>query len=355
MKKIIYVLIFVMFLPNIVYAQNIDNSDIVKAEILDIKKIDFNEVKKEIIKVKILEGEYLNNEIEIEYMPIQCSQYSFDLHKGSKVRIKIQKDSGQIKANIINVSREDNLKLLAIVFLICVILFGKIRGLLSITSLAVPGFIIIKFMIPFILKGYNPLLVSVMCSIFIVLISFILVSGFTYKSFAAILGTICGTISAGILAYIFTDLCSITGLADEDVQFLITSMNITLDFRGFFMSGVIIGTIGAVMDVAMTVTSVIFEVKSKSRNLGFMKLIGTGLNVGKDVMATMVNTLILAYAGTSMPLLIILNKFNISVNQIVSMEILSTEIIRSLCGSIGLIMTIPLTSVIASVMANNKR
>ncbi|WFD10830.1 YibE/F family protein [Tepidibacter hydrothermalis] len=355
MKKIIFALIFIMFLPNIVFAQNIDDNDIVKAQVLDVKTIDSDGVKKEIVKVKVLEGEYLDKEIDIEYLPIKYSQYSFDLHKGSKVRIKLEKDNGELKANIMNVSREDNLKLLAIIFLISVILFGKIRGILSITSLAVSGFIIIKFMIPFILKGYNPLLISIICSIFIVLISFILVSGFTYKSFAAMLGTICGTISAGVLAYVFTDLCSITGLADEDVQFLITSMNITLDFRGFFMSGVIIGTIGAVMDVAMTVTSVIFEVKSKSRNLGFIKLIGTGLNVGKDVMATMVNTLILAYAGASMPLLIILNQFNISINQIVSMEILSTEIIRSLCGSIGLILTIPLTSVIASVMANNKR
>ncbi len=355
MKKFLCILIFIMFLPDIVFAQTIDNNYIAKAQVLDIKKIDYEEVKKEIIKVKILEGEYLDKEIDIEYMPIKYSQYNFDLHKGSKVRIQIQKDNDQIKANIMNVSREDNLKLLAIIFLICVILFGKIKGILSITSLAVSVFIIIKFMIPFILKGYNPLLISVLCSIFIVLISFILVSGFTYKSFAAILGTIGGTISAGILAYIFTDLCSITGLANEDVQFLITSMDITLDFRGFFMSGVIIGTIGAVMDVAMTVTSVIFEVKNKSRNLGFINLVGTGLNVGKDVMATMVNTLILAYAGASMPLLIILNNFNISTNQMVSMEILSTEIIRSLCGSIGLIMTIPLTSVIASVMAHNKR
>lgn len=355
MKKFLCVLIFIMLLPNIAFAQNIDDNDIVKAQVLDIKKVDDEGIKKEIIKVKILEGDYLDKEIDIEYMPIQYSQYNFDLHKGSKVRIKLEKDNNQIKANIMNVSREDDLKLLAIIFLICVILFGKIRGILSITSLAVSGLIIIKFMIPLILKGYNPLLISVLCSIFIVLISFILVSGFTYKSFAAILGTIGGTISAGFLAYIFTDLCSITGLANEDVQFLITSMNITLDFRGFFMSGVLIGTIGAVMDVAMTVTSVIFEVKSKSRNLEFIKLVRTGLNVGKDVMATMVNTLILAYAGASMPLLIILNKFNISINQMVSMEILSTEIIRSLCGSIGLILTIPLTSVIASIMANNKR
>ncbi|SHK65446.1 YibE/F family protein [Tepidibacter formicigenes] len=354
MKKFLIMLLIIISFSNIGLANQIDDN-IVKAEVLEIKKLNYDGVNKQIIKVKILEGTYVNRKIDIEYMPIEYSQYNFDLYKGSKVRIKIESNNDQIKGNIINVSREDNLKLLVIIFLICVILFGKMRGILSVTSLAISGIVIIKLMIPLILKGYNPLLIAVICSIFIILISFILVAGFTYKSFAAILGTICGTITAGLLAQVFTNLCSITGLANEEVQFLITSMEITVDFRGLFMSGVIIGTIGAVMDVAMTVTSVIFELKSQSRNLGFIELVGAGLNVGKDVMATMVNTLVLAYAGASMPLLIILNKFNIPINQIISMEILSTEIIRSLCGSVGLIMTIPLTSFIASFMVNNKR
>lgn len=352
-KKILMlvVILMIVFMSTIIATALEDK--IVKAEVIEMIQSHSVESNLQIAKLKILEGEYQNAIINVESLYIDYSQYSFDLQKGSQVFLKVNKDdNGNINAYIVNICRQDYLKKLGILFLLAVILFGRLKGMLSVTSLGVSGIIILKFMIPYIKSGYNPIFIAIITSIAIILISFVLISGFTRKSMVAILGTVGGTIIAGLLAQVFTNLCAITGLADEEVNYLITQLGMEIDYRGLYLSGVLIGSIGVVMDVAMTITSVIFELKKQCYNVGFAKLISSGLEVGKDVMATMVNTLILAYVGGAMPLFLVIESSNIGFHQTISMEIISMEIIRSLCGSIGLILTIPLTSLIASIMTS---
>ena len=354
MKKYVCTILILFMIAGVIFpVQGIENN-IVKGQVLSIDKNADKEYENEIIKIKILEGIYKGEEFDTEHFSIEYSQESFEIHKGMKVLVRmIEDENGKVKANITNVSREDHLMILMVVFLLAVVLFGRLRGVLSVASLGVSGLIILKFMIPMILKGYAPITISILCTIMIILISFILIAGFTKKSYVAILGTICGTIAAGILANIFTKLCAITGLASEEVGFLVREVGVAIDFRGLYLSGVIIGAIGVVMDVAMTITSVIFELRKKSSNTTFWGLMHSGLEVGKDVMATMVNTLILAYVGGSMPLFLMLHYYNLPVGQMLSKEIVATEVIRSLSGSIGLILTIPITSFIASTVAQN--
>lgn len=358
MRKFFYIImIIIMLLGNCVRAEEFE-SIFVKATVIEIKDVSYmnnNESKNQIVRVKVLEGTYKDQEIDIEYFTIEYSQSNFDLRKGNKVIIRIIEDGkNEIKASIVDISREEHLKVLGIAFLLTVTIFGRIRGLLSVMSLGVSGLIILKFMIPMIIKGYNPVIIAMLCSASIILTSFILISGFTKKSLTAILGTIGGTVAATILAQVFTKLCFITGLAEEEITFLIREVGMEIDFRGLFLSGVLIGSIGVVMDVAMSITSVIFELKKQSPKIEYMKLINSGLEVGKDIMATMVNTLILAYVGGSMPLFLLFHNLNMPMSHMISKEIIATEIIRSLCGSIGLILTIPLTSIIASTMAKNR-
>ncbi len=354
MRRMVLGIIIVMLMFNIVQAE--ENTDVIKAEVLDVKQIKQGSIVTKVVKLKILEGDYIGQEIVSEYIPIELSQNDYELKKGIKVLVRINKDmEGKVRANIIGISRVEYIKILSIIFLVCVVLFGGIKGILSVTSLGVTGIILIKIMIPLIIKGRNPIMVSILSSIVIILISFVLISGFTKKSFAAILGTIGGTIIAGILAKLFTDLCLITGLGSEEVNFLITYADMTIDFRGLYLSGVLIGVIGVVMDVSMSITSVVFELKHHNPKISMMRLLGSGLKVGKDIMATMVNTLILAYVGSAMPLLLVFHFLNMPVESLLNMEILVLEIIRSLCGSIGLILTIPLTSIIASLISESGR
>lgn len=354
MRKICFVFILIILFTNTAVAQTKESS-VVQAEVIEMIQEHNGDTDVQIAKLKILEGDYLNRVICIESLYIEDCEYSFDLHEGMKVLVNINSVNGEdISGYIVNISREDDLKILAIVFLIVVALFGRLKGLLSVASLAISGIIILNFMIPFIQKGYNPAIVAIISCIMIILISFTLALGFTYKCFVAILGTVGGTIIAGLLALTFTDLCYITGLSGEEVSHLITTLGINIDYRGLYLSGVLIGAIGVVMDVAMSITSVIFEMKRQSHNVGFTKLMNSGLEVGKDIMATMVDTLILAYVGGAMPLFLVIINSNASFNEIISKEVIAMEIIRSLCGSIGLILTIPLTSFIASFMVSVK-
>lgn len=354
-RKLVLLILILLLLGSNVHAIE-DNKDILKAEVLKVEEYSKAGITTKAVKVKILEGKYKGKGINIEYIPVKYSSNSYELRKGSRVLIKLSSEQdGRIKANIVNVSREDHLKLLGIIFLVVIIIFGGIKGILSVTSLGISGLVIVKIMIPLIVDGHNPMLVAIVSTIIIILISFILISGFTRKSFVAIIGTVGGTIIAGILAKVFTDLCSITGLASEEVNFLITYMDTVIDYRGLYLSGVLIGAIGVVMDVSMSITSVIFELKTQNPNMNFAELVGSGLKVGRDIMATMVNTLILAYVGGAMPILLVFHFMRMPLGSLVSMEILSTEIIRSLCGSIGLILTIPLTSLVASMMTPSVR
>lgn len=354
MRKICFVIMLIILSTNTAIAQT-EGDYVVQAEVIEMVQEYNNDTDIQIAKIKILEGDYTNEVMCVESIFIENCEYSFKLHKGSKVLVKINScNGGDISGYIVNISRQDELQLLVIIFLIVVALFGRIKGLLSVASLAISGIVILKFMIPSIQAGYNPVIIAIISSVVIILISFILISGFTYKSYIAILGTVGGTIIAGLLAKTFTNICYITGLSGEEVSHLITTLGIEIDYRGLYLSGVIIGSIGVVMDVAMTITSVIFELKKQSHNVGFTRLMNSGLQVGKDVMATMVNTLILAYVGGAMPLFLVITNCNMSFNHIISREIIAMEIIRSLCGSIGLILTIPLTSLIASIMVSGK-
>ncbi len=349
MKRIAAICFIVLILMSIVYAD--DEKSVLKAEVLKVEEHSNSGITTQFVQVKILEGEHRGKGINIEYTPVKYSSNNYELRKGIKVFIRLSLDqNGRIRGSIIDVSREDYLRILGFIFLGSVILFGGLKGILSVASLGVTGLVMLYIMIPLILDGHSPIMVSIISTIIIILFSFILISGFTRKSLVAILGTVGGTIIAGILAKIFTDLSAITGFVSEEVNFLITFMDIVIDYRGLYLSGVLIGAIGVVMDVSMSITSVVFELKSQNPNLNFSSLVKSGLKVGRDIMATMVNTLILAYVGGSMPILLIFHFMNMPLGRLVSIEMLSTEIIRSLCGSIGLILTIPLTSLIAGMM-----
>lgn len=351
-KAVLFLMIF-LSLIGISYA---DEEDLIKSEILEIEEYSSEGIPKTKVKARILEGEYKGKVVNIEYIPIEYSSNNYKLVKGTKILIKLDfHESGGVKARIINISREDHLKILGMIFLASVILFGGIKGILSVASLGITGIIIVKIMIPMILDGHSPMLVAVVSTVIIILISFVLISGFTRKSLVAILGTVGGTITAGILAKIFTDLCAITGFGSEEVNVLIRHMDVVIDYRGLYLSGVLIGAIGVVMDVSMSITSMIFELKAKNPNIGFGGLVESGLKVGRDIMATMVNTLVLAYVGGAMPVILVLYFMKLPFNSLVSTDILTTEIIRSLCGSVGLILTIPFTSIIAGILVPDKK
>lgn len=355
LKKICFIIIVSLMIINIGWA--VSSNYTATAKVIDVKdQIEDGKITCQLVKAKILIGPYKDEIVDLVYHRLEYTSHSYYIKEGNKVLVNVFLEEGKfLKGNFINVWRVDYLKELFFIFLILLIIFGRLKGICSLISLIFSGYIIIKLLIPLIIKGYDAILVSIICSSIIIIVSFILIAGFTKKSLVAILGTVGGTLTAGALSQIYTNLCSITGLADEDVSLLIASIGLDIDFKGLYMSAVIIGTIGVVMDVSMSITSVIFEIKSKSPSISRFELMQSGLKVGKDVMSTMVNTLVLAYVGSFMPLLIIYITSNTSFLQAINTETLAVEVIRSLCGSIGLIVTIPLTCFFATYVVQTAK
>ncbi|AKL93553.1 YibE/F family protein [Clostridium aceticum] len=322
----------------------------VRAIVVREDVIQDHQLQVQIVEARLLEGPLKGYLVQFKHPLVEGSKYNIPLHKDMKIFLTVHTRNNELVAvGFIDVVRDYHLKVVFFLFVALLILFGGFKGVRSFIALLITAFCIIYIFIPLILKGHNFILSSIIVSFIIVITSFILISGFTRKSLSAIMGTIGGTITSAILAIYFGNKIYLTGISDEMLEMLVAYSSYSIDYRGLLYSGIIIGALGAVMDVSMTITSIIYEIKSKTPKIRMRTLFFSGLSVGRDIMATMTNTLILAYVGTSLPLLLIFIFSDMNFTDIINSQYIASEIIRSLCGSIGLIMTIPITSVVAAI------
>ncbi|SET75450.1 Uncharacterized membrane protein [Natronincola peptidivorans] len=351
-KKATIVIIFLLLFSCSVFASNEGGEydyQRVRAVVVEENTIQ-EEIQVQIVKAKLLDGPFQEGIVQFRHPLIEGSRYNIQLEKNMKVFLSIQIENNQLVAVSFNdVVRDFYLKILFGLFVILLVIFGGFKGIRSFIALVITALCIVYIFIPLIIGGHDFIIATFLASSIIVITSFVLISGFTRKSLSAILGTIGGTVTSAVLAIYFGNKTYLTGISDEMLEILVAYSTYNIDYRGLLYSGIIIGALGAVMDVSMTITSVIYEIKSKTPRIPIRSLFFSGLSVGRDIMATMTNTLILAYVGTSLPLLLIFIFSNMSLNDIVNSQYIASEIIRSLCGSIGLIMTIPITSVIAAI------
>lgn len=187
------------------------------------------------------------------------------------------------------------------------------------------------------------------------LVTYIIIAGISSKSIGALIGTISGLFLAASISFIISRFAHINGITGDEINMLLyLPTEIQLDLRGLFLGGVIIGSLGAVMDVSISISSSIWEIKKNSPSISCKGLFISGMEVGKDIMGTMTNTLILAYTGASLPLLLIINAYEFSFTRMINMEFIAIEFIRAMAGSIGLIVAIPATAIATSYFATRK-
>ncbi|GFN35693.1 YibE/F family protein [Tepidimicrobium xylanilyticum] len=221
----------------------------------------------------------------------------------------------------------------------------------AILTLGITIFIIVKILLPLMLKGINPIPISVLAAIVITIITILFIAGINTKSISAIIGTCSGVIIAGIIAYFVGSQVRLTGLSSEEATMLMfIPQRVDFDFRGLLFSGIILGALGAIMDVGMSIASSIEEIHNANKSFTRKELFNSGMNVGRDIMGTMTNTLILAYTGSSIPLLLLFMAYETSMIKVINLDIIATEIVRSLSGSIGLVLTIPLTALVSTFL-----
>lgn len=315
----------------------------------------------QIVEIKITSaGPYKGRIIEAEYaLSMSFSEKQDDalLKPGNEVLMVLElDDKGDIsQAYIYSVVRDKHLLLLLIIFSVIMLSVGKLKGLKALISLTLTVSAIIYILIPLILNGFDPVFVSIWICVAIAGITLLLVGGYNKKTLAAIIGTSGGLVSAGVIAQIIGEMAKLTGLGDEESQMLMyIPQDISFDYKGLLFAGILIGALGAAMDVGMSLSSAMFEIKEINPDIKKGKLLKAGMNIGRDMIATMSSTLILAYTGGSLQLMLLLMAHEIPFVDIINQDGYATEVVRSLAGSIGLILTIPITAV-AVCFLNEKR
>lgn len=224
------------------------------------------------------------------------------------------------------------------------VVIARKRGLASILGMTFSFFIIFFFLLPQISSGKDPVFIAILSALFIIPVTFYSAHGFNKKTTAAIIGTIIALIITGVLANVFVDLARLSGFASEEASFVEALNPGTINIRGLFLAGIIIGALGILDDITISQASVVFQLKQTAKNLTSGQLFTKAMDVGRDHIASVVNTLVLVYTGAALPLLLLFINNPISFNEVINYEILAEEIVRTLVASIGLIASVPITT-----------
>ena len=310
-----------------------------------------------LVKARITSGPASGQEVVIINRTMERSFYNIQAKPGDAVILAIQTDpSGKVTYHIADYERGSGLIWLSGLFVILLLLFGRGVGLRAVFVIGTSLLILYYGFVGQVLSGgINVLLLTFLVAILISAITLFSVSGREPKTWAAFIGTMGGVAAAGLLAAMAVKLMHLTGLASEEAMILKATMLKHVDFQGLLFAGVVLGALGAVMDVAISIAAAQQEVSRNCPTLSRGELFSSGMSVGRDVMATDANTLILAYAGSSLPLvLLIASQPELSMLRIFNLDLLVTEFVRALVGSIGLVLSIPVTAAVGSILLTPK-
>lgn len=310
------------------------------------------------VKVEIIDGEYIGEEFDTTYTlsyDIAGKIMAYELDVGDKVLVQLSEDSeGNVTATVQDVVRSGYIIGMFIVFLLSIVLVGGKKGIKAILGLLYTIVLIYLIMIKGIFKGDNAIISSIGTSMLVILGTFIIIGGFNKKITTAAIGTLGGVVSAGIMALIFNHLAKMSGACEDAIQLSVSMSTINFDFRDLLFAGIIVSALGACMDVGMSIASSLDEIKMKKSDITWTELFKSGMNIGRDVIGTMTNTLILAYVGSSLTLILLFMACNMNIVEILNKETIAEQVISAIAGSMGVIYTVPITSFIYSILNKDR-
>ena len=276
--------------------------------------------------------------------------------EGTRVIVLVNENGGELVATVYNYDRSSVLWILIVLFLVAICVIGGKKGIASAAGLYYTCVCIIGIYLPMMYQGVSPFLAATITSVLITVVVMFLIGGWSYKTLCAILGTVCGVLIAGGVAVLFGRWSHISGLNVPDVETLIyVSQNSKLDAGGVLFSGILLASLGAVMDVSMSISSTIYEIRETNPEISRKRLFQAGIHVGKDMMGTMSNTLILAFAGSSITTLVMIYSYNMPYYEYMNQYEMGIEILRGVSGSLGVVLTVPFVSFIATLLLSGKQ
>lgn len=311
------------------------------------------------VTVEITEGDYIGDEFTTNYVlsyDIDGKILAYELDVGNKVTVQIVENvDGSITVTVLDVVRANYIAIMFAIFLLSVVLIGGVKGVKAIIGLLYTITLIYFVMIKGIFNGQDAIINSVITTILVIVGTFIIIgSGIDKKILTAALGTVGGVLSAGIMALIFNNLAKLTGAGEDAIQLSINMTTINFNFRELLFAGILVSALGACMDVGMSIASSLDEIKMKNPEITWQELLKSGMNIGRDVIGTMTNTLILAYVGGSLTLILLFMASNMNIYEILNKETIAEQVISAVAGSMGVVYTVPITSLIYAVLNRDK-
>jgi uncharacterized membrane protein len=353
------ILILLALLVFIFLAQKEDN--LLKAEVLtadnsDVMNSGISSIGFQHLEVKLIEGKFKNQKFSASNNLTGRPSVDNFFESGDTILVSLNIQSGKV-VNVIAVDkyRQNWELLLFLIFIVLLLIYAKEIGLQAIFSFLTSLLIIWKVLVAGLLANTNPILLALL--VLILLAAFILfsIAGLTKKGLAAFIGTITGLFISVTIAMLFGSKMSLFGMTAPYAETLIFSGNLELNMQEIFYVAIFIGASGAAMDIAMDVAASMTEIHNKRPELKFVELMQSGFTVGRDVIGTMTTTLLLAYSGSYLPLLMLFVSKQTAISRILNYKVIAAEILRTITGSIGLVLTAPLTALIAAFLLTKEQ
>lgn len=352
LKYISIIITALMLIPSAISAQEVYNDyqgtfrgkvlEVINQEERQILGTDATQVF-QTISIEILDGERAGEVITIDndYLMLEAGDKFYFNHT-----VDI---SGLERFTVINIDRSDSLVLLVFIFVAVVVIFSGRQGVRSLIALAGSFLAIFYILLPGLLHGWNPIITSSLVASGILFVAIFLTHGFNRESVVAYVGTMCAVFITGLFAMFAVSNARLSGFASDESTYLYFNTQGTLDFTALLLGAIIIGILGVLDDVAVTQAAVVSELYDSNPNISKKEVYKRAMRVGKEHAGALVNTLVLAYTGASLPLLLYLYTAPSNLGSMLNLEIISTEIVRSIVGSVGLILTVPIVTMLAVI------
>lgn len=364
MKKIF---LFVMLLFGLISPCLALETPDLPSEVGKVEKVTYEDVAdglqnennvKQKVQIKVLTGQFKGTVQTLDNMLTGNPAYDISLNKGDKVVLHLEAKNTEVNSVddvdffIADVKRDYSLEAFAALFMILLVIIGRKKGVFSLVSIIATISLMFFVLVPLILHGVNPVVSAVVAGILSTIITIYLVGGFNSKSSAAIIGTGLSLIFAGGMSLAAIWMARLTGFAGEESMFLYSTRP-DLSFKGILAASMIIAALGALMDTGVSIASSVNEIYETDKKLTVNQLFKSGMNIGKDIIGTMSNTLILVYLGSALPLVLLSN--NIDLQKFFNLNQVATEILSALIGSISILACVPLTAIIAAYLIKRQK
>ena len=341
---------------------NNDSTDFVSGKIVEItsSNLEYDQdlkinLGKQVVVVEILEGKSAGKRVEIDnYL---TAAHNVEVAIGSKVIISADEPDGiDSYYTVYNFDRGLGMIIFTCVLLLVIIAIGRGKGVKAILGLAYTLYLVIFLLLPTVFSGYSPVLMSIICVALSTIVTLMLLNGASKKTYSAIVATVLGVVLSAGGFYLMSLVLKVNGFSVDEAESLVLINQATgLSIKDILFAGILISSLGAIMDVGMSIVSALSELFHHQPNLTQKQIFDSGIEIGKDMIGTMTNTLILAFTGSAFVSLLVLFSYNVDIKQLLSSNYIAIEFAQGIAGTLGIVLTVPIASFISAWALTNKK